>query len=70
MNKADRDKFIEELDGKLGSCEGLRGELYKESLREQCALAKRHLFLSTIFLPCLDNLGSPRNYLVLVFLAI
>jgi len=41
MNKADRDKFIEELDDKLKSYEGLRGDSYKESLREQFALAKR-----------------------------
>jgi tetratricopeptide (TPR) repeat protein len=41
MNKADRDKFIEELDDKLKSYEGVRGDLYKESLREQFALAKR-----------------------------
>ena len=41
MNKADRDKFIEELAGKIGFYEGLQGDLYKESLGEQFALAKR-----------------------------
>jgi hypothetical protein len=41
LNNADLDKFIEELDDKLKSYEGLRGDLYKESLGEQFALAKR-----------------------------
>ncbi len=41
MNTTDRDKFIEELDAKLKSYEGLKGDKYKESLREQYGLAKR-----------------------------
>ncbi len=41
MDKAGLDKFIEELDDKLKSCEGLKGDPYKESLGEQFALAKR-----------------------------
>ena len=41
MDNADLDKFIEELDEKLKRYEGLRGDIYKESLREQYDLAKR-----------------------------
>ena len=41
LDKANRDKFIEELDDKLKSYEGLQGDPYKESLREQYGLAKR-----------------------------
>ncbi|HSB32690.1 MAG TPA: SEC-C metal-binding domain-containing protein [Candidatus Sulfobium mesophilum] len=41
MGNSDRNKFTEELDDKLKSYEGLRGDLYKESLREQYSLAKR-----------------------------
>lgn len=43
MSNGDFDKFIEELDDKLRSYEGLRGDKYKykESLREQYGLAKR-----------------------------
>lgn len=41
MDKPDLGKFTEELDDKLRSYESLQGELYKESLREQYAMAKR-----------------------------
>ncbi len=41
MDKPDLGKFTEELDDKLRSYEGLQGDPYKESLREQYALAKR-----------------------------
>lgn len=41
MNKANRDEFIEEVDRKISFYEGLQGDMYKESLREQFALAKR-----------------------------
>ncbi|MDA8171864.1 MAG: SEC-C metal-binding domain-containing protein [Nitrospiraceae bacterium] len=41
MDNTDRDKFIEELDRKIKFYEGLQGDLYKESLKEQFALAKR-----------------------------
>jgi len=41
MNKANHDEFIEEIDRKIRFYEGLQGDLYKESLREQFALAKR-----------------------------
>lgn len=47
MNKADHDDFIKELDDKLKSYEGLRGDVYKESLREQFALAK-HFYESLL----------------------
>ena len=41
MDNTDLDKFIEELDDKLEYYEGLKGDPYKESLREQYGLAKR-----------------------------
>lgn len=41
MDKPDLEKFIEELDDKLNSYEGLRGDEYNESLREQYGIAKR-----------------------------
>jgi tetratricopeptide (TPR) repeat protein len=41
MDKPYLDKFIEELDDKLEFYEGLTGDKYKESLREQYGLAKR-----------------------------
>jgi len=41
MDKQYLDKFIEELDDKLELYEGLTGDKYKESLREQYNLAKR-----------------------------
>ncbi|MDA8240613.1 MAG: SEC-C metal-binding domain-containing protein [Nitrospiraceae bacterium] len=41
MDNSDLDKFIEELDDKLEYYEGLKGDPYKESLREQYGLAKR-----------------------------
>ena len=41
MDNTGRDKFIEELDEKIELYDGLRGDLYKESLKEQFALAKR-----------------------------
>jgi tetratricopeptide (TPR) repeat protein len=40
MDKPYLDKFIEELDNKLELYEGLTGDKYKESLREQYNLAK------------------------------
>jgi hypothetical protein len=40
LDKADRDKFIEELDDKIKFYEGLHGDRYKKSLREQYASAK------------------------------
>jgi tetratricopeptide (TPR) repeat protein len=41
LDKAGLEKFIEELDDKLRSYEGLQGDPYKESLKEQYTLAKR-----------------------------
>jgi len=41
MDNTDLDKFIEELDDTLEYYEGLKGDPYKESLREQYGLAKR-----------------------------
>lgn len=41
MDKTELDKFVEELDDKLESYESLRGDMYKESLWEQFAIAKR-----------------------------
>lgn len=40
MDKAALDRFIEDLDDKLQFYGGLQGDLYRESLREQYALAK------------------------------
>ena len=41
MDNSNLDKFIGELDDKLEYYEGLKGDPYKESLREQYGLAKR-----------------------------
>jgi hypothetical protein len=40
LDNATLDKFIKELDDKLKFYEGLRGDLYRESLRDQYDFAK------------------------------
>jgi tetratricopeptide (TPR) repeat protein len=58
MNRADRERFIEELDRKISFYEGLQGDMYKESLREQFALAKRFYE----FLPGPDGLPDSQLF--------
>jgi len=41
MDNSALDKFIEDLDDKLEYYKGLKGDPYKESLKEQYGLAKR-----------------------------
>lgn len=58
MDKTDLDKFIEELDDKLKFYEGLKGDKYKESLREQNSLAKR--FYDFLLKP--DGIPDPKLF--------